>query len=89
MRYHVETTKNFDKQIKKMDKFVAKNILKWLFKHIENSEDPKVFGKELLGNYAGKWRYRIGDYRVICKIDNDKLIVLALEVGHRRKIYKK
>lgn len=83
MGYHVETTKKFDKQIKKMDQFAAKSILMWLAKHLEGCDDPKVFGKELVGNYAGKWRYRVGDYRIICTIDNQRLIILALELGHR------
>lgn len=60
----------------------------WLSKHLEGCDDPKAFGKELVGNYAGKWRYRVGDYRTICKIDNQSLIILALEPGHRREVYK-
>ncbi|MBC6309876.1 type II toxin-antitoxin system RelE/ParE family toxin [Listeria sp. FSL L7-1582] len=56
---------------------------------IDGGDNPRVSGKPLLGNRAGRWRYRIGDYRVICKIDGDKLIVLALEVGHRKQVYKK
>ncbi|EME3554482.1 TPA: type II toxin-antitoxin system RelE/ParE family toxin [Enterococcus faecium] len=55
-----------------MDKFVAKNILNWLFKNLEDCENPKAFGKQLLGIYAGKWRYRVGVHRMICKIDHDK-----------------
>lgn len=62
-------------------------ILKWLSKNIDNTDKPKKSGKALVGNHNGKWRYRIGDYRVICKIEENELIVLALEVGHRRKIY--
>ena len=55
-----------------MDKFVAKNILNWLFKNLEDCENPKAFGKQLLDIYAGKWRNRVGVYRMICKIDHDK-----------------
>lgn len=85
--YRVETTPKFDRQLAKLDKFTARMILKWLSKNIDNTDNPKKFGKSLVGNHNGKWRYRIGDYRVICKIEENELIVLALEVGHRRKIY--
>ncbi|GCF93139.1 hypothetical protein NRIC_10300 [Enterococcus florum] len=85
----LEITKKFHKQIKKMDRFAAKIILMWLSKYLEGCEDAKVFGKELVGNYAGKLRYKVGDYRVICTLDNQKLIVLALELGHRREVHKK
>ena len=72
----------------KLDKFASRTILKWLVKNLEGVTDPRATGKRLVGNYSGKWRYRVGDYRVICKIEDEELIVLALEVGHRKKIYK-
>ncbi|MBA3925445.1 type II toxin-antitoxin system RelE family toxin [Listeria rustica] len=89
MSYQVRTTHYFEKQLSKLDKQVSRNILKWLSKHIDGGDNPRVSGKPLLGNHAGQWRYRIGDYRVICKIDGNELIVLALEVGHRKQVYKK
>jgi len=85
MTFHVETTRRFDKQLKKLDKFTAKTILKWLNKNIEGVNNPRTFGKLLVGNHSGKWRYRIGNCRVIAKIDDKKLIILALEVGHRKR----
>lgn len=88
MKYKVETTINFEKQLAKLDKFTSRVILKWLAKHIEGTTDPRLTGKSLVGNYSGKWRYRIGDYRVICKIEDAQLLVLALEVGHRKNIYE-
>ncbi|MBZ6526387.1 type II toxin-antitoxin system RelE/ParE family toxin [Aerococcaceae bacterium DSM 111021] len=86
MTYQVETTIHFDKQIKKMDRFVAITILKWLEKKVNNSENPRIYGKQLKGNLSNYWRYRVGDYRIICEINDDTLIVLAIEAGHRRKI---
>ena len=56
--------------------------------NIDGSADPRIHGKGLTSNLSGKWRYRIGDYRVICDIEDDKLIVLALRVAHRREVYK-
>lgn len=87
MSYSVKTTPTFDRQIRKPEKFDATTILRWLHKQIEGTKNPRYTGKPLVGNYAGKWRYRIGNYRVITKIDDEKLIVLALEVGHRKNIY--
>jgi len=89
MTFHVETTRRLDKQLKKLDKFAANTILKWLDKNIEGSNNPRLMGKPLVGNHSGKWRYRIGSYRVITKVDDEKLIILALEVGHRKDIYRK
>lgn len=86
--YKLEYSKGFISQIKKMDKFVQKNIMNWLEVNIQNTDDPKKHGKALVGNLKGKWRYRIGNYRVICVIEEDKLIILALGVGHRNKVYK-
>ena len=85
--YRVETTPKFDRQLAKLDRFTTRMILKWLSKNIDNTDNPKKSGKLLVGNHNGKWRYRIGDYQVICKIEENELIVLALEVGHRKKIY--
>lgn len=86
--YKLKYSQRFVKQIKKMDKFVQKNIMNWLDLNIQNTNNLKNHGKALVGNHKGKWRYRIGNYRVICVIEQEQLIVLALEVGHRNKIYK-
>lgn len=88
-KYSLETTSRFDKQLKKLDRFEAITILKWLSKNIDGAIDPRKTGKALVGNHSGKWRYRIGNYRVIVMIDDNELIILALEVGHRRGIYTK
>jgi mRNA interferase RelE/StbE len=86
MNYHVETTQKFDKQIKKLDKFIQYQVLEYLLKNIEGSSNPRNFGKGLKGNLAGSWRYRVGNYRIICQIQDKKLLILALEVGHRSNI---
>lgn len=86
--YKLKYSKRFVKQIKKMDKFVQSNIMKWLDLNIQSTDNPRKHGKALVDNHKGKWRYRIGSYRVICVIEEEQLIILALEVGHRNKIYK-
>ena len=86
--YRFETTKKFDKEIRKIDKSNAKLILKYIKKNILPLDNPRDKGKALLGDKKGLWRYRIGDYRLICKIEDDKLLILALRIGHRKDIYK-
>ena len=86
--YRFETTKKFDKEIRKIDKSNAKLILKYIKKNILPLDNPRDKGKALLGDKKGLWRYRIGDYRLICKIEDDKLLILALRIGHRKEIYK-
>ena len=85
--YHVEFTKNALKQLKKMDKSSASLILGWIRKNIEGCDNPRVHGKGLTANRSGQWRYRVGDYRIITEIEDDKVMVLVLNVGHRRDIY--
>ena len=81
--YHVEFTKNALKQLKKMDKSSASLILGWIRKNIEGCDNPRVHGKGLTANRSGQWRYRVGNYRIITEIEDDKVIVLVLNVGHR------
>ena len=87
MRYNVVFTDKAKKQLKKIDKHIASLIIGWLEKNIEGCENHRIHGKGLVENKSGQWRYRIGDYRVLCEINNQEIIVLALEVGHRREIY--
>ncbi|MDD7267526.1 MAG: type II toxin-antitoxin system RelE/ParE family toxin [Lachnospiraceae bacterium] len=75
------------KQLKKIDKPTASLIIGWLRKNIEGCSDPRQHGKGLTANRSGQWRYRVGAYRMITEIQDDKVIVLALEVGHRKNIY--
>lgn len=87
MKYSVETTSRFDKEFKKLDKYTQRMLKAWITKHLDGCENPRAFGKGLTANRAGQWKYRIGDYRIICLIEDDKLIVLTLSVGHRKEVY--
>lgn len=88
MTYKVEYTEKFEKDFKKLDKYTARMIKSWIGSRLQNCENPRAYGKALVGNRKGSWRYRIGDYRLICSIEDDKLVILALSVGHRREIYR-
>lgn len=87
-KYTLEPSPKFTKQLNKLDKYTKKLIIAWLNNNIHNCDNPRKHGEPLIANRLGQWRYRIGDYRVLVNIQDDKLIVLALEVGHRRHIYK-
>lgn len=87
MKYSVETTARFDKDFKKLDRYTQRMIKSWIDKNLVESENPRQHGKGLTANKSGQWRYRIGDYRLICQINDNKLVILALSVGHRREVY--
>lgn len=87
MTYSVETTARFDKEFRKLDHYTQRMIKAWIDKHLTDCENPRAFGKGLTANRSGQWRYRIGDYRLLCKIEDSELVILALSVGHRSIIY--
>lgn len=89
MAYRVELSDLAKKQLKKLDDSVAKMILKWLKKNIDGSEDPRIQGKSLEGTLSEYWRYRVGDYRILCIIDDGRLIVQAISIGNRKSVYNR
>lgn len=88
MKYRVVFTEKSKKQLSKLDRSISALIVGWIEKNIEGCENPRIYDKGLLGNRSGQWRYRIGDYRAICEIRDDEIIILVLEVGHRKHIYE-
>lgn len=89
MNYKLVISDDVKKQFKKMDKHIALMLAKDMKKQLDNLTNPRQIGKALTGQYKGLWRYRIGNYRVICDIIDGELVTIALEVGHRKDIYKK
>ena len=87
MTYKVVFTNRAKKQLKKMDKTIVALIIGWIEKNLEGCTNPRQYGKSLVGNKSGQWRYRIGDYRLICEIEDSKITIIVLEVGHRKNIY--
>ena len=87
MTYKVEFAEKALKQLKKSDRHTAALILGWVRKNLENCENPRLHGKGLTSNRSGEWRYRVGDYRLLAKIDDNKITILILNVGHRQGIY--
>ena len=76
------------RQLGKLDISNAQAILRYLNRLVLETTDPRERGKGLRANLSGLWRYRVGDYRVICSIEDHELVVLVLQIGHRREVYK-
>jgi len=89
LAWKIELTELAIKQLKKMGHNEAKRITHYLRKRIEPLDDPRQLGKPLTGNLSTLWRYRVGDYRLICELKENELIVLVVRVGHRKGIYEK
>lgn len=87
MRYTVEFTESALKDLKKLDRHTSALILGWVRKNLENCENPRQHGKGLTANKSGQWRYRVGDYRLLAEIEDNKIKIIVLNVGHRREIY--
>jgi mRNA interferase RelE/StbE len=89
MAYNVELSEPAERELGKLDTSQAKGILKFLHQRVAKLDDPRSIGEALHGSRLGEfWKYRVGDCRLICKIEDDRLIVLVLRVGHRKEIYR-
>lgn len=89
MRYSVEYSTNASRFMKKLDNYTKTVIKNWINKNLEGCTNPFEHGKMLVGDKSGLWRYRVGDYRLICEVQQDKVVILVVEIGHRRDIYKR
>ena len=88
MTWRVEFDDAATKELRKLDRQAQHEILRYLRERIATDEDPRRFGKPLSRELAGLWRYRVRDYRLICNIEDYKLVVLVLRIGHRKDIYE-
>ncbi len=86
MKYKVEFTGSALEDLKKLDRHTAALILGWICKNLEGCENPRLHGKALSANRSGQWRYRVGDYRLLAEIQDEKITILVLNVGHRREV---
>ncbi|HEX3967370.1 MAG TPA: type II toxin-antitoxin system RelE/ParE family toxin [Edaphobacter sp.] len=88
MAWSIEFSSDADRDFSRLDQSIQRRIFHYLHERIASAANPRDFGKPLLHDLAGLWRYRIGDYRILCRIEDDKLTVLVVEIGHRSRIYK-
>jgi mRNA interferase RelE/StbE len=87
-RWTIEITRGAEKQIKKLNRTAQVAILRFLRERLQLAAAPRQWGKPLQGEKGGLWRYRVGDYRLICDIQDEKITVLVLRVGHRKDVYR-
>jgi mRNA interferase RelE/StbE len=73
--------------LKKLDRAVQREIIDYIDNRIANARTPRDFGKPLRGSRFGLWRYRVRDYRIICELQEKRLVVLVVAIGHRSTIY--
>jgi mRNA interferase RelE/StbE len=76
------------KELKKLGRQAQEQIIVYLDKRIAGPADPRRFGKALKADLAGLWRYRVGDYRILCQIQDREVVVLVIAIGHRREVYR-
>lgn len=88
MAWRIEIARTAEKHIAKLDRVAQRSIQHFLRDRLAPCENPRQWGKPLHGEKRGLWRYRVGDYRLICDIQDEKITVLVLEIGHRREIYR-
>lgn len=88
MSWTIEYTRTAETQLRKLDRPIARHILNYMDDKIAPLENPRTRGKALSGPLGELWRYRIGDYRVLCEIQDSIMRILVVEAGHRRQIYK-
>ncbi len=88
MAWRIEITRTATRQITKLDRAAQKAIRNFLRERLMPAADPRQWGKPLHGEKRGLWRYRVGDYRLICDIQDEKITILVLELGHRKDAYR-
>ena len=85
--WKIEYSPESVRQLNNLDKPIRRRIFEYLDDRIKGGKNPRHFGEALAANLSGLWRYRVGDYRIICRIEDERVIVLVLAIGHRREVY--
>ena len=88
MAWTIEYAETARRQLRKLDKAAARRIVDFLDKRVAPSEAPRRLGRALKGPLGDLWRYRVGDFRVICEIQDRVLTILVLQIGNRREVYR-
>jgi len=90
MAWKIELSQETDRQLDKLDPQVARRILKFLHQRVAQLDNPRSIGEALRGSKLGEfWKYRVGDYRLICSIEDKLVLILVLRIGHRREVYER
>ncbi len=87
--WKIEFSESAKEDLKKFDTQVSKKVIKWLETRILSGVDPRLWGKQLKGSIFGEmWRYRVGEYRVLCLIKDNIVTIKVVSIGHRKEVYK-
>ncbi len=86
--WRVEISRSAEKQIQKLDRTAQGSIIRFLRERVQAADNPRQWGKPLHGDKGGLWRYRVGDYRLICDMQDERVTVLVVRVGHRKDVYR-
>jgi mRNA interferase RelE/StbE len=87
MSYEIKFSQAALRSLNQLDETTRDMIFAWIFKNLVDTTKPREIGLPLKGKLKGLWRYRIGKYRILAKIDDRELIILVIDIGHRRRIY--
>jgi mRNA interferase RelE/StbE len=88
LAWTIEFTETAKVQLRKLDKPIARRVMDFMGERVAVTDDPRQIGKALTGQFSGLWRYRVGDVRVICAIEDGALRVLVVRIGNRREVYR-
>jgi mRNA interferase RelE/StbE len=88
LAWRIEIARTAIQQIKKLDRNAQKSIQRFLRERLAQADNPRQWGRALQGEKRGLWRYRVGDYRLICDIQDEKITILVPELGHRKDVYR-
>ncbi|MBO5513624.1 MAG: type II toxin-antitoxin system RelE/ParE family toxin [Mogibacterium sp.] len=88
MIYELKYEAKAVRQIRKLDPATRKLLKSWIEKNLLNTTDPRQHGKALTGTLGQYWRYRVGDYRILAEINDTEVVIIIIEIGHRREIYR-
>ena len=88
MVWQIEFDSEAENDLKKIDRGMQRRILRYLRERIATEKDPRRFGAPLRRELSGLWKYRLGDYRIICRIEEKRIVVYVIRIGHRKDVYK-
>jgi mRNA interferase RelE/StbE len=89
MGWRVDFTDKARQQLRKLHPDVQSRLLRFLRERVASSDDPRMLASRLTGELAAYWRFRVGDYRLLCRVDDGTLTVLVISLGHRKQVYQR
>lgn len=90
MAWKIEFDPAAERELDKLDMSVARRVLKFLHERVSRLDNPRSIGEALRGSRLGEfWKYRVGNYRIIARIEDEAVLILVVRIGHRSEIYKR